>query len=240
LRKHKYPVVLPEYRHPNTSAVHPYHFIETLTAKLDDRAVVVAGNGSACVVLFQAGIVKPLQRIFWNSGCASMGYDLPAAIGAALASGREVFCLAGDGSLQMNLQELQTIKQYNLPIKLFVLNNRGYRSIEQTQAAFFGDDFIGCNPSSGVSFPDFAKLAELYDLKYFKIASTEAMEYALEEVLAYQGGAMIEVVLQHGYIFAPKVSSERLPNGRLISKPLEDLYPFLSADELRGNIISDG
>lgn len=237
MRKKKYPVVLEEYKIPDEHFVHPYFFIEELTAALDDTAVVVAGNGTACVALFQAGIVKAGQRIFWNSGCASMGYGLPASMGAALAVNREVICITGDGSLQMNLQELQTIKHHNLPIKIFILNNRGYRSIEQTQATFFDSDFIGCNKDSGISFPDFSRLADLYDLKYFKIDATSRMKQVIESVLAYAGATLCEVVLNPDYVFAPKLSSEKKSDGRIVSKPLEDLYPFLERDEFYSNMI---
>lgn len=240
-RKKKYPVVLDEYKAVNGNCVHPYFFIEKLTALLDDKAIVVAGNGTACVVLFQAGIVKSGQRIFWNSGCASMGYALPASIGASLAGNKDVVCIEGDGSIQMNIQELQTIKHYNLPIKIFILNNQGYRSIEQTQSAFFKSDFIGCNKESGVSFPDYSKLAGLYDLKFFKINSTNKMEQEIKSVLNHKGPAICEVVLDREYIFSPKLSSEKKADGSIVSKPLEDLYPFLERDEFYSNmIINDG
>lgn len=140
----------------------PYKFIRDLTKELPNDAIVVCGNGTACVAMFQAGIVKKGQRIFWNSGCSAMGYDLPAAIGACIASGKPVICITGDGSIMMNLQELQTIKHYKLPIKIYVLNNNGYRSIELTQTNYFDGDFIGCNSQSGVSFPDFNKLGEVF------------------------------------------------------------------------------
>ncbi|MCX5790650.1 MAG: thiamine pyrophosphate-dependent enzyme, partial [Elusimicrobia bacterium] len=236
-RREKYPVVLEEYRTPDERSVHPYHFIEELTAALDEKAILVAGNGTACVALFQAGSVKDGQRIFWNSGCASMGYDLPAAIGASLAGDRTVVCLAGDGSLQMNLQELQTVRHYRLPVKLFVLNNHGYRSIELTQTEFFAADFIGCNEGSGVSFPDYSGLAGLYGLAYHKINSTAGMRRTLGEVLACEGPALCEVVLNKGYVFAPKLSSERKPDGRIVSKPLEDLSPLLPREEFKDNML---
>ena len=236
-RKEKYPVVLDEYKTPNDHYVHPYSFIEKLTDVLDENAVLVAGNGTACVVLFQAGIVKDRQRIFWNSGCAAMGYALPAAIGAALAENKEVVCITGDGSIQMNLQELQTVKQNNLSVKIFILNNQGYRSIEQTQAAFFNSDFIGCNEETGVSFPDNSKLADLYGLKYFRIDSTARMDQVIDSALSYKGALICEVILNNNYIFSPKLSSEKKPDGRLISKPLEDLYPFLERDEFSSNMI---
>ena len=238
-RKKKYPVVLDEYRKPNEQHVHPYHFMEELTSALDEDAIVVAGNGTACVGLFQAGIVKKGQRIFWNSGCASMGYDLPAAIGAALASGRDVVCLAGDGSIQMNLQELQTVRYYNLPVKIFILNNEGYHSIKMTQTSFFNGDLIGCNAECGVSFPDNSKLADLYGLKYFRIDSTARMRQTIKDVLSNPGAALCEIVLDNDYVFAPRLSSRKEPDGRIISNPLEDLSPLLPRDEFEANMISD-
>ncbi|HNX91473.1 MAG TPA: thiamine pyrophosphate-binding protein [Candidatus Omnitrophota bacterium] len=236
-RKKKYPVVLDRYREKNDSSVSPYFFVERLTEKLNDNAVVVAGNGTACVVLFQAGIVKKGQRIFWNSGCASMGYCLPAAIGAAVAAGRQVICITGDGSIQMNLQELQTIRHYRLPVKIFILNNHGYRSIEMTQTEFFSKDFIGCNQGSGVSFPDNSKLADLYGMDYFKIDSTSGMDRVIDGVLSCERPLICEVVLDKDYVFAPKLSSKRNPDGSMESKPLEDLSPLLDREEFDANMI---
>ena len=236
-RKKRYPVVSDEYKILDKDSINPYHFIKELTDSLDDRAIVVAGNGTACVALFQAGIVKNEQRIFWNSGCASMGYDLPASIGAAFACGRDVVCITGDGSIQMNLQELQTIRHHNLPIKIFILNNQGYRSIELTQSEFFNGEFIGCNKESGISFPDNFKLANLYDLKYYRIDSAAKVKKVINAVLSYKGALICEVVLSNKYIFAPKLSSQKKPDGTMISKPLEDLYPFLDREEFYSNMI---
>lgn len=235
-RKKKYPVVLDEYKIQSEHSVHPYHFIEELTSMLDNNATVVAGNGTACVVLFQAGIVKAKQRIFWNSGCAAMGYDLPASIGAALTIKGDVICITGDGSIQMNLQELQTIKHYNLPIKIFVLNNQGYRSIEMTQATFFNGDFIGCNKDYGVSFPDNSRLADLYGLKYYRVDSTSQMSRVIKNALLNKGAVLCEVVLNKDYVFAPKLSSKKESDGRIVSSPLEDLSPLLPRDELEENM----
>jgi len=237
IRKQKYPVVLDEYKIANEHSVHPYFFIEELTSQLGANAIVVAGNGTACVALFQAGIVKGGQRIFWNSGCAAMGYALPASIGAAMAGKKDVICITGDGSLQLNIQELQTIRQYKLPVKVFILNNQGYSSIEQTQKAFFDCDFIGCNEASGVSFPDNSKLADLYGLKYCRIDSTSEMAGIIGKALSYCGAVMCEVILNKGYTFAPKLTSVKKPDGSMISSPLEDLYPFLARDEFYSNMI---
>lgn len=265
-RKQLYPVVLPEYKtcketvdshdrsvtgknedlcshhlSPIThhdSHINPYYFIQVLTECLARDSIVVAGNGTACVALFQAGIVKEGQRIFWNSGCAGMGYDLPAAIGACFAGDKKnVICLAGDGSLQMNIQELQTVVYHRLPVKIFYLNNKGYISIKQTQDNFFGGRYVACNESSGVSFPDITKIACAYGMNTEIIDRHEHMRDKIESILRYEGPLMCDVMLQTDYIFSPKLSSERKPDGRIISKPLEDLYPFLPREEFYKNMI---
>ena len=149
----------------------PYKFIYELTKRLPKDIVIVAGNGTACVCLFQAGVVKKGQRIFWNSGCASMGYALPAAIGAA-ATGKKVVCITGEGSLQMNLQELQTIRHYNLPIKIYVLNNKGYRSIQMTQDRYFKSNYMGCTKED-ITFPKISDLRKTFkvDIEEVKLGS---------------------------------------------------------------------
>lgn len=237
VRREKYPVVLPKHR-VSEANINPYHFVDRLSAHLDSDAIVVAGNGTACVALFQAGRVKKGQRFFWNSGCASMGYDLPAAIGACFAAGgRNVVCLAGDGSLQMNIQEFQTIVHHQLPLKLFVLSNNGYISIRQTHQAFFGGRLTGCDQSSGVSFPDITRIAAAYGLPTTVIDSHDQLDAKIAAVLATPGPVVCDIRLQHDYIFEPKLSSEKLPDGRMISKPLEDMYPFLDRDEFSSNMI---
>ncbi len=239
VRKERYPVVLPKYR--ISKAINPYNFVDLLTAQANEKTIAVAGNGTACVALFQAGNVKAGQRMFWNSGCASMGYDLPASIGAAVAGraqgNREVICLAGDGSLQMNLQELQTMAFHKLPIKLFVLNNSGYISIRQTQDNFFAGRYCGCDESCGVSTPDVVKVAKAFGLPAVRIEGSKNLNSKIKKVLAMKGPVVIEVVLAKDYIFAPKLSSEKKSDGRMVSKPLEDLYPFLSREELCDNML---
>ncbi|MCP4648786.1 MAG: hypothetical protein GY853_01720 [PVC group bacterium] len=146
--------------------IDPYNFIKVLTKNLPEDAIVVCANGTPCVTMFQEGVVKKGQRIFWNSGCAAMGYALPAAIGAHYASGKEVICIEGDGSLMFNLQELQTIDHHELPIKLFVFNNGGYHSIKETQDVFFKGDYHG-SALGDVSFPDWEEVAETFNFPYF-------------------------------------------------------------------------
>jgi len=240
VRKNKYdPAKNPEYK-KSLGAINPYNFIQILTRSAKEGSVMVAGNGTACVALFQAGIIKKDQRIFWNSGDASMGYDLPAAIGACFANDKkDVICLAGDGSIMMNLQELQTIKHYNLPIKIFVLNNAGYSSIRQTQRNFFGEKLVACSANSGVSVPDFAKIAAAFELPSVKIENSDNLENEIKAALATKGPLICEIMLDHDYIFQPKLSSEKLPDGRIISKPLEDMFPFLDREEFESNMIKD-
>ncbi len=235
-RKERYPTVSPSDRHV-AHLVNPYHFVDQLCKSLREDALMVTGNGSACVVLFQAGTVKDGQRIFWNSGCASMGYDLPAAIGACIANGRrDVVCLTGDGSIQMNIQELQTIAHHRLPLKIFVFNNNGYISMKQTQDAYFGGRHVACDPESGISFPDMRRIAETYGLKARLIENHQDLRERIEDVLLSEGPLLCEVRLSD-YAFSPKLSSEAKPDGRIISKPLEDMYPFLPRDEFFSNMI---
>jgi acetolactate synthase-1/2/3 large subunit len=239
-RKEKYsPANNPEYK-KSFGLINPYEFIQVLTNSAKEGDAIIAANGTACVALFQAGKVKKNQRIFWNSGNASMGYDLPAAIGACFARDKkDVICVAGDGSIMMNLQELQTIRHYNLPIKIFVLNNNGYSSIRQTQRNFFGEKLVACSSTSGVSTPDFAKIAAAFEMASAKIEKGDDLQKSVAAVLAHQGPIICEVMLDHDYIFQPKLSSEKLPDGRIISKPLEDMFPFLDRAEFESNIIKN-
>ena len=233
----RYPVVLPEYR-LTPSPVNPYLFVDALTDRLEEGEVVVTGDGTACVATFQAARLKNGQRLYSNSGAASMGYDLPAAIGASIGSGRRrVVCLAGDGSLQMNVQELQTVATQRLPVKLFVLNNQGYHSIRQTQQAYFPDNIVGCGPGSGLGFPDLEKLAGAFGLPFLRIADHAGLPGTIDEALRAGGPVLCEVVLDVRQPFAPKVSSRRLPDGRMVSAPLEDLAPFLPREELGENLL---
>jgi acetolactate synthase I/II/III large subunit len=227
VRKDKYPTVLPEYW-LNEEAVNPYCFGEALFKELPEDEIVVTGDGTACVTTFQAAYIQKGQRLYTNSGCASMGYDLPAAIGACIGSGRKrIICIAGDGSIQMNLQELQTIAGYRLPIKIFVLNNQGYHSIRQTQKNFFPDNIVGCGLESGVTFPSFEKLAAAYEIPYQLCDRHPTLSDAIRATIEGDGPQICEIVIDLNQAFAPKLSSRRLEDGRMISSPLEDLSPFL-------------
>ncbi len=235
-RRRKYPVVLPEYWR-GTKGVNPYCFVEALFDELPDQEIVVTGDGTACIATFQAARLKEGQRLYSNSGSAPMGWDLPAAVGAAVASGRRVVCIAGDGSLQMNVQELATVAANRLPVKLFVFNNRGYSSIRQTQAAFFPDNPVGCGPESGVEFPDYEPLARAHRMPFSRLSTHAELREGLRAFLAAPGAGLCEVVLDVDQPFAPKLTSRRLPDGRMATSPLEDMAPFLDRDELAGNML---
>lgn len=237
-RRNHYPAVLSKEHYP-LSPVHPYLFAKTLSEELPDDSVVVTSNATANIVYFQGAIVKKGQRVIWNSGCASMGYDLPAAIGACVGNGgRRIVCLAGDGSLMMNLQELATIVHKRLPILIFVFNNKGYFSIRQTQSNFFGA-LHGCDEVTGVGFPNIIALASAFGFVTARIEENDGMRERIQELLITPGPVLCELVLSPHHAIEPKLSSERKPDGRMISKPLEDMYPFLDRDEFRKNMIVD-
>ena len=236
-RHELYPVVLPEY-YRSKDKVNPYVFCDLLSDHLGEEDVIVSANGAACIIPIQTMRLKNQQRHLVNSGCAAMGYGLPAAIGACLAHQRQrVICLEGDGSIQLNLQELQTLVHHRLPIKVFIFNNQGYLSIRTTQANFFDRHFVGEGPQSGVSLPDMVKVATAYGISAFRIRNHEEMQPTIKELLSTEGPALCDVEMQPDQLFSPRVASQRLPDGRMVSKPLEDMYPFLSEEEFLSNMI---
>lgn len=231
----KYPVDLPEYYQKN-KPLNPYVFMRQLFQELDCDDVIVASNGSACVCSFQAAYLKKGQRLYTNSGCASMGYGLPAAFGASVArQGGRVICLEGDGSLQMNIQELQTIIYHKSNLKLFVLNNNGYHSIRQTQSNLFKGPLVGVCAENGISFPDHEKVATAYGFTYFKIDQVDNINSLINQVIRSSGPVFCEVVLDQDQFFAPKLSSKVLPDGRIVSPPIDDMFPFLDKEEYLAN-----
>jgi acetolactate synthase-1/2/3 large subunit len=233
-RRRLYPVVQDKHRQSGPP-VNPYHFIESLFDQLADDDVVVCADATACIVPFQAARLKQGQRMFSNSGSAPMGYALPAAIGSAVArGGGRIVCLEGDGSIQMNVQELQTIAYNRLPVKIFLLNNGGYLSIRTTQRTFFGR-LIGESPASGVSFPDFRLLAQAHGIPSAKIERADQFG-VVANLLSAPGPALCEVALDPAQEFEPRVKSRQLPDGQIVSPALEDMYPFLSPEELRANL----
>ena len=235
--REKYPVVLPEY-YDEREKTNVYCFIRELSERLPEDYITVVGNGSACVVGSQCYTIKKGQRFLINSGVASMGYDLPAAIGACFANGgRELCCITGEGSIQMNLQELQTIIHHRLPIKIFVINNQGYHSIRQTQKSFFGEPLVGIGADSGdLSFPSMERLAGAYGYPYCRCGSNAELKETFDRVFAHSGPVICEVAVSTSQKFEPKSATKKLEDGSLVSAPLEDLAPFLSREELKKNM----
>lgn len=234
--KKKYPVVLPKH-YENGDFANVYCLIKELSRRLPEDFVTVVGNGSACVVGSHGYEIKKGQRFIINSAIASMGYDLPAAIGVCTAVGRKpIVCLTGEGSLQMNLQELQTILTNRLPIKLFVINNGGYHSIRQTQTNLFDSRFVGIGEESrDLEFPALDKLAYAYGYKYFSIHSNAEMG-TLDDALGCEVPMICEIFVSRDQFFEPKSATKRLEDGTLVSPPLEDLAPFLPREDLAENM----
>ena len=226
-----------------------YALVQALSSRMPEDQITVVGNGSACVAGGHAYIIKKGQRFITNSAIASMGYDLPAAIGAAMAAAEtpregekayrsEIILLTGDGSIQMNLQELQTIIHHRMPIKIFLINNGGYHSIRQTQKNFFGEPLVGIGVDSGdLSFPSMEKLAWAYGYPYLCAKSNQELAEAVEKTLAMEGPAICEIFVTIDQNFEPKSAAKRLADGTMVSPPLEDLSPFLPEEEMDANMI---
>ncbi|MFH0749615.1 MAG: thiamine pyrophosphate-binding protein [Candidatus Gottesmanbacteria bacterium] len=234
-----YPVVSKEYW-KDKEFVNPYCFIETIGKYLAKNELIVLSDGVGSLnCMYQAFYVKSGQRIILNNGSAQMGYGLPAAIGVAFASDnkKRVICLEGDGSLQLNIHELQTMKYYNLPIKLFIFSNDGYLSIRNTQNNLFGGRHVAVDSRSGVSAPDFVKVAKAYGFKAIRINNHQDMEKKIREVLKEPGPIVCDIHAVRNLMLTPKLTTRGLPNGQFESPPLEDMGPFLPRDEFKKNMI---
>jgi len=228
--KKDYPTMLSKYGEQK-KFIDAYYFVDVLFEHLGSDVVVVLDQGAAFYCPTQAGKMKKGQRMFTNGGISPMGYGLPAAIGACFGNGcKDVICLHGDGGLQLNIQELQTIVYHHLPIKLFVFNNNGYVSIKHTMQNYFGK-MVACDPQSGLSCPDTGKIAAAYGIPHERMASLSELREKMPRVLSTHGPIVIEVMIDPMQPIVPKVQSERLPDGRMVSKPLDDMYPYLSRAE---------
>ncbi|MBF0134904.1 MAG: thiamine pyrophosphate-binding protein [Magnetococcales bacterium] len=240
-RGRKYPVVQ-EHHRDATRPLNIYHFVDRLFDCLDREDVIVTGNATACIVTSQVARLQDGMRLISNSGSASMGHDLPCAIGSYYGAIRQrgqqrrIICLAGDGSLMLNVQELQTVVSFNIPIKIVVLDNGGYLSIRSTQQNFFGR-LAGESPHTGVKFPDFVKLAFAFGLPATRLEGLLS-ERGLSDFLAAPGPGLLHVVLDPSQGFEPRMSSRQLPDGTIVSPRLEDMYPFLDPDELASNLFA--
>ena len=235
--KAKWPVCLPEYG-KHRKAIDLYYFTDRLSRKMKDDAVVISDAGSAFYVISQGIQLRKRQRYVTSGGQAEMGYTLPATIGVSVArrSG-EVIGVTGDGSFQMNIQELQTIVHYKLPVKIFVWNNSGYLSIRATQSKFFEGRYIGTHKETGVSFPELKKIARAYGIEYMKVSDSRKLDSVLGKVLRHPKAVLCEVICFPNQEIVPTVSSLRKDDGTMVSKPLEDMYPFLDRDEFKREMI---
>jgi acetolactate synthase-1/2/3 large subunit len=236
----RYPVVQRELAH-RASQMDVYAFFDALSEALPDRSRIVLGNGAACVCGLQTVKIHRGLRMFTNAGASGMGYGIAAAIGASFApesagnAPGPVLCVEGDGSIQMNIQELQTIRHHQLDVKIFWLNNGGYHSIRQTQASMFAGKtrgYCGADASSGLSFPEAGAIATAYGLKFFRIDAAADLSTVLAAVMAWRGPLICEVVVDPDQIWAPKLQSKLLEDGTFHTPPLDDMYPFLEKAEI--------
>ena len=214
------PKVLDRHR-SNKDYVSHYAFMEILSKIKPKNMHIVTSDGSANVVTMQVMDLEGEQRLITNTGCAPMGYGLPAALGAS--THHEIICIEGDGSLHLNVHELQTMKHYNLPIKLVLLNNDGYTSIKISQKTFFNGKFVASEKNSGVSFPNFEKLIKAYDLPYLSIKANDKAEDILNEFFSLDGPAVCEVFTDPNEYHEPKVVASLDKNGKFIPGELKNI-----------------
>ena len=235
--REQWPVCLPSYAE-EIEGINKYLFVEKLKDHLKADSVVVSDAGSSYYVTSQALKIRNQQRYVTSGAQADMGFTLPAAIGVSVAKdGGEVVGITGDGSLQMNIQELQTLVHYRLPIKLVVWNNNGYLSIRATQRKFFAGRELGTDPDSGVSFPSTEKIAAAYGIEFRRVSEPAFLDAALARIMAASGPIILEVMCPQNQEVIPTASSKKMPDGRMVSKPLEDMYPFLAREEFLANMI---
>ena len=224
----KFNIIQKRHLKYNRNYINPYAFTKNLFDKLKPNSNIITGDGTAAVITFKAARIKKNQRLFTNKGCASMGYDLPAIIGAYFADNKkDLICITGDGSLMMNLQELQTISGYKIPVKIFVLNNEGYHSIRQTQHNYFQGREIGCGKSSGLTFPSFKNIANAFNFKYFQIKNIKNCDININKIMKYKKPLICEVNIDKNQLFEPRIVSYKDKNGRLKTPPLEEMSPRL-------------
>ena len=236
--KEKYPIVKPEYWEQK-ELVNTYCLLEKLSEHMTAEDIYVSGSSGSCIdISMQAFRVKKGQRVFCTKGLASMGYGLPSAIGACLASGgKRTVGVNGDGGFVMNIQELETIRRLNLPIKLFVLCNHGYGAIQATQTNLFAKNFVDCNEDSGLSIPPIAKVATAFGLKTLSIHNNDELDEKVKETLDYNGPVIVEVFTPITLTAQPKQVSYKREDGQMESMPLEYMNPPISEEEMKENML---
>lgn len=216
-----------------------YYFWKVFQKYEEEDSILALGNNTANTAKLQIGVKYAGQRILTNYTCGSMGYDVPASIGGAVASGKKVYCITGDGSIMMNLQELQTIAQNNLFVNFVVFSNDGYGAIRQTSKIFFNGAYIGCTPDTGVSFPSFSKVADAFGLEYRKCSSNEEVEDAVRWLTNNKSRCLLEIEQRFDDPVTPKVMSRLDENGKMLTPALQDMYPFLEKEEYEELMIKD-
>jgi len=234
----KYPIVLEEY-YTKSGLVNPYMLIDVLSREAtSDDVINPCCAGTAAEYNFQAFKIKENQKFITNHGLGPMGFELPASIGACLANHRKrTICVAGDGGFQLNIQELETLRRLNLPVKIFIMNNNGYSSIRTMQETHFGGHHVGNDPSSGLTLPDIIRVAEAYRIKAIRIYDVSELQAKIKETLEFPGPVVCDVMVIPGFKVSPKVAAQRREDGTMVSKPLEDQWPFLDRKELASNMM---
>ena len=234
----KFPKLLDEYKKDGNKYVNPYFFMHTLSKFFKEKDIVISCNGITALTTFLMTDLRKDQRLIANIGCGGLGYDLPAAIGACIGNDKKPVTLTvGDGSIQFNIQELQTIVTYKLPIKIFVYDNKGYLSIKNTQKGFFKGNFVASDNQTGVVCPDMAKIAKAYGIPTIKINNHNDLKSKIEKVYDIEGPVICILNMAEFTEIIPKTGSVALPGGRMISRPMEDMYPYLTVKELKENMI---
>jgi len=234
----KYPLVLKEY-FKLKKYVNSYVFVDALSKEMSEKDILIPGSSGSCSeITCQSFRVKKGQVILNNQGLGSMGFGLPASIGACMASGeKKTVCINGDGGFFLNIQELETVKRLNLPIKFFILNNDGYGSIRNMQNSHFNGRYVGSEKTSGLTLPNIRKVAKSYGIQASKIDNQKKLNEKIRKILNSKGPHICEIIITPNQQTQPKVSSKKLENGSMISMPIENMYPFLSEEELNDNII---
>lgn len=231
--RERFPIYQDKFSQKKEGQVNPYYFAKELKKYLQDDSVIVLGNSTIAAHILQMGIDKPEQRIINNMNCGSMGYDLPAVIGAAVAMKKPVTLITGDGSFMLNMQELMTMKHYNLPIKLFISCNGGYRGIVRSQSNMF-DRYTGCTEDTGVEMPDFEKVAASFDIPYVKITGHDDLNEKFAEIYADAGLVVCEWPQDPDQVIEPRVMNRRSESGTIVSSNIDDMAPFLDKEEYEG------
>jgi acetolactate synthase-1/2/3 large subunit len=230
----KYPMRNKSWELDN-SHVNMYNFIEKLSNKIDNNSIILTGNGYECPGVYQSFQVKEGQRVLISGNWGAMGWDLPAAVGASVASNKMVYLLTGDGSIMLNIQELLTIKTNKLPIKIFIFNNKGYAAIRFTQNNLLNGYIVGADFKTGLSNPSFELLSQSFDMKYFKIDSNSEIDLQIEKVLKENGPVLCELNISEDVRIEPKAQAIKNADGTITSKPLNDMYPYLPSEEIEFN-----